>query len=179
MRSQAPSPWYHHRWPWFIVAVLGISVVLSLAMLALALNGQDSPVPDRYYDAGKGVARDLAADVRAQQLDQRAELTFDSLTGEVRLRLSGGSQPDSLQLNLIAATQAERDLHLRLSRAFQGQKGISEYRGQLSEAVSGRFTLELLGASREGEWRCYERKTVVPDRLLTLGAEPVGGAPSP
>lgn len=179
MSAQTSSRWYHHRWPWFIVTVLGTSVALSLAMLALALNGQDSPVPDRYYDAGKGVDRSLGTDMRAQQLDQRAELNVDSVTGEVHLRLRGRSQPAFVELNLIAATQAERDRHLRLTRISHGPKGVSEYRGQLSEAVNGRFTVELLGTGLEGDWRRYEQKMLVPDRPLTLGDAPLGGALTP
>lgn len=177
MSAQASSRWYRHRWPWFMVTVLGSSVALSLVMLALALNGQDSRIPDRHYDAGRGVNRALDADLRAQRLDQHAELRFDSLTGEVRLRLRGRSQPDFLELNLIAPTQAERDRHLSLTRIAQDSKEVSEYRGQLGEAVAGRFTLELLGADAEGAWRRYEQKMLLPDRPLTLGEAPVEGVP--
>jgi hypothetical protein len=41
-----PSPWYHHFWPWFIVLLLGISVIASLYTVSLAyqLGDIESPV---------------------------------------------------------------------------------------------------------------------------------------
>jgi len=42
--SEHPSPWFHHFWPWFIVALLGISVLGSLATVAIAYRYGDSEV---------------------------------------------------------------------------------------------------------------------------------------
>ena len=30
------SPWFHHFWPWFIVLLLGISVIASLYTVSIA-----------------------------------------------------------------------------------------------------------------------------------------------
>ncbi|HPG29005.1 MAG: FixH family protein [Spirochaetaceae bacterium] len=38
------SPWYRNFWPWFIVALLGTSVVGSLVTVAIALDQADVDV---------------------------------------------------------------------------------------------------------------------------------------
>lgn len=171
--------WYRHRWPWFIIALLGGSVAGSLGLLILAVKTQDAVVHDQYRDAGKGVDRDLTADLLARKLGQRAELELDSLTGEVRLRLRGASKPERLKLNLVAPTQAERDLHLGLQRGPSATRGVTEYRGQFEGPVAGRRRVELLGESNEGTWRIYELEWLLPDHLITLGDDALSGSLAP
>lgn len=38
------SPWYRNFWPWFIVCLLGISVVGSLMTVAIAYHNRDVDV---------------------------------------------------------------------------------------------------------------------------------------
>lgn len=40
-----PSPWYQHFWPWFIVLLLGISVIASLYTVSLAYRLGDIESP--------------------------------------------------------------------------------------------------------------------------------------
>jgi hypothetical protein len=42
--SESPTPWFHHFWPWFIVALLGISVLGSLTTVAIAYRYGDVEV---------------------------------------------------------------------------------------------------------------------------------------
>lgn len=177
--KNACSRWYSHRWPWFIVALLGGSVAGSIGLLVLAINTQDAVVHDHYRDAGKGVDRELGADLLARKLGQRAELELDSLTGEVRLRLRGASKPERLALNLVAPAQAERDLHLALLRGPSAARGITQYRGQFEGQVTGRRLVELLGESPEGTWRIYEQEWLLPDHPITLGDDALSGALAP
>jgi hypothetical protein len=173
------TAWYRHRWPWFIVSLLGGSVLLSGTMLVLAIRGQDSLVNDRYYDAGKGINRELSQDLLAHQLGQQAELVFDSLTGEVRLRLRGSSKPAQVRLNVISPTQPERDQAVRLVRSSASTRGIADYRGQLAEPVEGRHSLELLGNSKQGTWRLYDQARLVPDHSVNLGDDAPAAALKP
>jgi len=53
-----PSPWYHHFWPWFIVLLLGISVIASLYTVSLAYQLGDiesPPSPPRELEAAPSV----------------------------------------------------------------------------------------------------------------------------
>lgn len=38
------TPWYRHFWPWFIVALLGVSVAGSLVTVAIAYHYRDVDV---------------------------------------------------------------------------------------------------------------------------------------
>ncbi|WP_407310881.1 FixH family protein [Pseudomonas sp. nanlin1] len=166
--TPAASPWYRHRWPWILIALLGGSVTLSLATVAIAVKHPVDLVSDNYYDAGKGINRALDRERLAQALHLRATLQVDALTGEVALRLQGDSLPASLALNLISPTQPSQDRHLTLHRDPAGR-----YIGQLNDAVAGRRFVELLGEDAGHAWRLFEEERVIPGRALTLGDEPL------
>ncbi len=38
------APWYRHFWPWFIVGLLGVSVVASVATVVIAFRNPDPVV---------------------------------------------------------------------------------------------------------------------------------------
>ena len=42
--SDAGTSWFHHFWPWFIVCLLGVSVVASLSTVVIAVRYADSEV---------------------------------------------------------------------------------------------------------------------------------------
>ena len=171
--TTASSPWYKHRWPWIIIAILACSVTLTLAMVTIAVNNPDNLVTDNYYEAGKGINRSLDRELRAQALKLRASITLDDLTGEVDLRLEGASQPATLELNLVSPTQPQKDRRVILRRT-DAQQG--RYIGHLDQPVSGRRFVELLGDEQARTWRLFEEEQVRPARPLTLGDEPLQGA---
>jgi hypothetical protein len=171
--ATASSPWYKHLWPWIIIAILACSVTLTLAMVTIAVNNPDNLVTDNYYEAGKGINRSLDRELLAQALKQRASITLDDLTGEVDLRLSGASQPATLELNLVSPTQPQKDRRVILRR---NDAEPGRYIGHLDQPVSGRRFVELLGDEQARTWRLFEEEQVRPARTLTLGDEPLQGA---
>jgi hypothetical protein len=169
----AHSPWHRHRWPWIIIAVLGGSVCLTLAMVVIAVRHPDNLVVDNYYEAGKGINRALDRELLARRLNLRASVRLDDLTGEVAVRLEGASQPASLQLRLISPTQPDQDRLVTLNLSA-GQPG--RYVGALADRVEGRRFIELLGLQEGQPWRLFEEETLRPGQPLRLGDEPVQGA---
>ncbi|MCY1460257.1 hypothetical protein D9M71_778030 [compost metagenome] len=103
----------------------------------------------------------------------RASVHLDGMTGEVDLRLSGDSQPKTLELNLISPTQPEKDRKITLTRSETEQ---GRYIGQLSDKIEGRRFVELLGTQDEHIWRMFEEEPVSHDKDLLLGDEPLQGA---
>ncbi|WP_122583094.1 FixH family protein [Pseudomonas viridiflava] len=171
--ATAASPWYGHLWPWIIIAMLGGSVVLSLTMAGIAINHPDNLVTDNYYEAGKGINRSINREILAQTLKLRASLHLDDVTGEAELHLSGNSNPERLELNLISPTQPDRDRRVFLTRS-PSQAG--RYVGQLQDRVEGRRFVELLGSEGGQTWRLFEEEWLGHDRTLTLGDEPLQAA---
>ncbi|CAM3106231.1 hypothetical protein BZK31_05915 [Pseudomonas floridensis] len=168
--ASASSPWYKHLWPWIIIGILSGSVLLSLTMAGIAISHPDTLVADNYYEAGKGINRSIDREALAETLKLRASLRMDDLTGEVTLRLSGNSNPDRLELNLISPTQPDKDRRVFLNRS-PSQAG--RYVGQLQDRVDGRRFIELLGAEGGQAWRLFEEEWAAPERTLTLGDEPL------
>lgn len=171
--ANAASPWYKHLWPWIIIGILACSVTLTLSMVTIAVNNPDNLVNDNYYEAGKGINRSLDRERLAQTLQQRASMHLDDLTGEVELRLSGNSQPATLELNLISPTQPEKDRKIILTRSESEQ---GRYIGQLADDVEGRRFVELLGIQDDQTWRLFEEEEVSHSKDLLLGDEPLQGA---
>lgn len=171
--ATATSPWYKHLWPWIIIGVLATSVTLSLTMVTIAVNNPDNLVNDNYYEAGKGINRSLDRELLAQTLNLKAAVNLDELTGEVDLRLSGDSQPQTLELNLISPTQPQKDRKIALT---QSANEAGRYVGQLNDKVEGRRFVELLGNQGERVWRLFEEEDVSHGQVLILGDEALKGA---
>jgi hypothetical protein len=171
--ANAASPWYKHLWPWIIIGILTCSVTLTLSMVTIAVKNPDNLVNDNYYEAGKGINRSLDRELLAQTLLMHANVHLDEVTGEVDLRLTGNSQPKTLELNLISPTQPEKDRKITLTRSETEQ---GRYIGQMSDKVDGRRFVELLGVQDDKTWRMFEEEQISPDKNLLLGDEPLQGA---
>lgn len=137
--TQTPSqPWYRQFWPWFLVVVPGISVILSVSMLTLAINTEDSPVVDDYYKQGRAINLDLAKQEKASNLGIRSQLTVND--NQVVLSFSQG-EPESGQALEIAfhhATLIDQDFVLLLTR-----DALGNYRGSHSVAINGKWYVRL------------------------------------
>jgi hypothetical protein len=171
--ANASSPWYKHLWPWIIIGILACSVTLTLSMVTIAIKNPDNLVNDNYYEAGKGINRSLDRELLAKSLNLRASVRLDELTGETDLRLTGDSQPETVELNLISPTQPEKDRKITLARSASEP---GRYVGQLSDKVEGRRFVELLGEQNGQTWRLFEEEQVLNGKELQLGDEPLQGA---
>ena len=166
MSEQNPSPtkpWYKQFWPWFILFLLGYSVVQGLTLLTIATKNPPGLISDDYYDVGKGINTSLEREDLAARLQLKADLVLDNDKGTVQLQLQGFSNPPQLVLNLISPTQAEKDRRVILQPKSDGL-----YQGFLQDSVSGRRFVELLGQEGGQPWHLYVEKEVIPGQPLTL-----------
>lgn len=157
-------PWYKEFWAWFLLILLGSSVTLSISLVVVAVRTADSLVVTNYYDAGKGINQSLVREQHAQNLALRATLIVDNVMGTAVLTLEGNSRPELLTLNLISPTQAEKDRQIILQR-IEG----NHYSGNLSDAITGRRFVELLGTEGADTWRLFEEETVASGHPILLG----------
>jgi len=81
------TPWYRHRWPWFLIAGPGIVIVASFVTLGLAIKSDDGLVADDYYKQGLTINRTLAQSDLAGSLGLVAKLRWQD--GELKC----GSSP--------------------------------------------------------------------------------------
>ena len=160
------APWYKQFWPWFLIALLGYSIIRGLAMLVIAINNPPGLISDDYYDVGKGINQSLEREQLAKTLQLQASLSLDNQRGVAELQLQGHSIPAQLILNLVSPTQPERDRRIVLQHQQQGR-----YTGYLQDAVEGRRFIELLGQEGEKNWRLFEDELLQPGQSIQLGDE--------
>ncbi|WP_355659737.1 FixH family protein [Halomonas salifodinae] len=148
MESHPVSPWYKQFWPWFMLIILGASMISSTTFLVLSIRTADGIVQEDYYEHGRSINMVLAKQQRAAELGLSARLQVDDLTGDVLLDLDGDSRPETLALRLIFPTQDDRDQELTL-RHQQGGRYIA----QLDERLAYRWYLQLQPTGESPEWR--------------------------
>lgn len=157
-------PWYKEVWPWFILGILGMSVVLGTSMLVIATKNPPGLLSDNYYDVGKGINTSLEREELAERLQLKAGFALDNERGTVALQLQGHSNPPQLVLNLISPTQPERDRRVVLQA-----QGDGSYAGNLLDAVEGRRFVELIGQEGGKDWRLFEEEQLVGGQRFQLG----------
>ncbi len=158
------GPWYRHPWPWFIVGMLGSTVVAGIATVVIAVRGADSLVVDDYYREGKAINRRIEADREAASRQAKALLRVqDGVV--VRLDIQGEA-PDALVLELSHVTRAELDRRLRLVRT---DPGLYSTDGPLP---AGRYHATLRAAGDEQGWRLRRRIELPRDAEIPM--EPTG-----
>ncbi|MFD3300096.1 FixH family protein [Aquipseudomonas alcaligenes] len=163
--QQTPvNPWYKEVWVWFILGILGLSVVLGTSMLVIATNNPPGLLSDNYYDVGKGINTSLEREGLAARLQLKADLVLDNDKGTVQLQLQGFSNPPQLVLNLISPTQPERDRRVVMQAQADGS-----YTGNLLDAVEGRRFVELIGQEGGKDWRLFEEEQLASGQRIHLG----------
>lgn len=137
--TQTPrQTWYTQFWPWFLIVVPAISVVLSLTMLTLAINTEDSPVVDDYYKQGKAINLDLAKQENAHTLGIKTQLNINDNQVALSFLQGGPGSGEALELAFYHATIKDQDFVLLLTR-----DAVGNYRAQHSLAIKGRWNLVL------------------------------------
>ncbi|ALO47204.1 FixH family protein [Pseudohongiella spirulinae] len=100
------QPWYRHRWPWILISVPVISVILGVVLLTIAFNNPAILVVDNYYSEGRAINQSLAMDDAATERGISANL---QLSGDGFRVTLNGSDDAALRLFIYHATDPQRD----------------------------------------------------------------------
>lgn len=141
------KPAWRQFWFWFILGPPLAAVGMGVAMISLAVSGEDSRVVDNYYQAGRSIHKEFARERRAAELGLDATVAVDRANGQVTVRLTeSGVSPEQLRIRLAHATHEDRDRELTVTR-----DGTGLYRGRIGAEVTGRHYLHL--EPIDGDWR--------------------------
>jgi len=156
------TPWYRHRWPWFLIAGPGIVIVASFVTLGLAIKSDDGLVADDYYKQGLTINRTLAQSDLAGSLGLVAKLRWQD--GRIEMRLvtkSSDSLPARLRLTIAHPTRAGLDQTLMLA----GRDGL--YGGALASLPQGHW--QVLIEDEAATWRITGLALLKPGAEVEFG----------
>ncbi|WP_016916184.1 FixH family protein [Vreelandella stevensii] len=149
MSNTPIQPWYKQFWPWFLLALLSSSIVVSTTFAVLSVKTADGMVvQEDYYEHGKAINMILAKQERANELGLSAELRIDPLTSDIVLDLTGDDRPETLYLTLIFPTQDDRDQEFVLQHVREGR-----YITQGPDNLRYRWYIQLQPQQTDADWR--------------------------
>lgn len=105
--SEQSLPWYRYGWPWFLISIPLVSIMLGCMMLYLAMQTNNSLVVDDYYKQGKGINLRIERDREASLLGLSAVFTpsAEGLIIQVNQQIPE-SLPEGLEVKAAALQQA-------------------------------------------------------------------------
>ncbi|MDN4501472.1 FixH family protein [Alteromonadaceae bacterium BrNp21-10] len=158
------QPWYKQFWPWFLITVPIITVIMSGYLIVLAFNTEDSMVIDDYYKEGKAINLQLAKIKRAKALNIRGQLFIE----EQALRLSLDSNPpldgSALTLDFHHPTLERLDFSLLLTLNAKG-----EYTAPLETTLSGKWSLTL--SPFDNDWKLQQAVSLPRQGAIVLDTQ--------
>lgn len=162
--SETALPWYRHGWPWILIAIPAVAVVLGIAMLAIAIGTDDGLVADDYYKRGLAINQTLERVARGEALGLAA-LVDVTPEGAVALRVirvnDAAALPPTLQFRLAHPTRAGAD---RVAVLVRGSDGT--YAGRIAPSAAGRWQVIV----EAQDWRLPAVPVTGELRGVRLGA---------
>ena len=131
-------PWYKEFWPWFLIAVPIVTLIMGGVLLKLAISTEDSLVVDDYYKEGKAINATLDKEALARKRNITTDLTIGN--GSIALKFHSGipQEGNALKLSFYHVTLEERDISVLLSRDASGI-----YRGFIEQNMDGKWRVSL------------------------------------
>lgn len=138
MTQSDTSPWYKQFWPWFIITIPLISIILSVTMLNLAINTEDSLVIDDYYKEGKAINMELSKvqEARVRNIETSLLVVDDKIT--LTFNSGAPASGEALALQFYHSTLQTNDFSILLTRDASGI-----YRATAEKNISGKWTITL------------------------------------
>ena len=155
-RSSAKRHWTREPMVWMVIAIPLISVIMGMAMIAIAVTNHDGLVVDDYYKRGLEINEVLEREARAAELALAANVEFEPSSNRVLVSLSGGpafEEPADIQLGFYHATRKAEDRVLSLRRDARGV-----YSAPMPSLPAGRWYV----SAETPEWR-LNRVVVFPE----------------
>jgi hypothetical protein len=162
------EPWYRQFWPWFIISLLGFSVIASLSTVWISLQTTDSLVLKSDDGIQIVAERRISAERLANELNLAALLAIDLDTGAVSAAMRAGvldEAPAVLELEFTHPAFANRDQLITLHRAQPDAEGNPIWSGHFVEVPDGRWYVTLRSGDEwrlSGEWQGQASLTMRP-----------------
>ena len=160
------TPWYTHRWPWFLM--IGPASVLVAGSFAawLALGHPDAMVVDDYYKQGKAINQDLRRDRVAGAMRLSVRMRYEG--GRLQGRIESFGRPLNVPFTIRLAhpTLPQRDLSLPVRPDANGAFSVPL---PVLEHTHWQAVIE----GKPGDWRLAKGWSWPRQQELAIVADPV------
>ncbi|MBU2976858.1 FixH family protein [Alteromonas sp. C1M14] len=157
------TPWYKQFWPWFLIFVPVITVIMGGVLMYFATSTQDSLVIDDYYKEGKAINASLDKETRAKTLNITTELNVDGDRVAVTFHSGIPADGSAILITFYHVTLEALDTSLLLTRDAAGV-----YRGVAERPLEGKWRVTLSPLNEE--WK-------IQNTLLLPLSQPVSFNP--
>lgn len=160
VRSTSGRAWYRQFWPWFLIGLPALSIVVSVTTMVLAVGNADPLVVDDWYKRGLAINQDIDRAAAAARRGIAATVAFDA-AGALVVHLDGDVDDEALTVSLQHPTIAARDRSYVLV-----QTEPRTYRVAAPDLAAGRWYVAIESAS--GSWRLAGPAALGPDVAARL-----------
>jgi len=154
-KSDKPSPWYTHRWPWLLMLGPAAAVVAGIHTTWLAYSHPDALVAGDYYKQGQAINQDLRRERAAAALGLSLRLQYLPAAGKLDGVISGNGtagKNEMLRLRLVHSTLPEKDMEMAVQPGADGAFSVA-----LPMLNQARWSIMLENMERDwrlvGDWR--------------------------
>ena len=172
MHTDTPiEPWYKQFWPWFILFLLGYSVVQGLTLLTIATKNPPGLISDDYYDVGKGINQSLKREDLAKRLGEHpyaAGERFTAADTQLGAGIQGFESSQASPAVAIGTAQGQRRADtdaLQLAGAYGAGFSVDQHDGtanqfKLNTSASGLTANDVLIACDYRQSTVFNASTV-------------------
>ena len=148
IRVGSGKPWYREPWPWILIAIPAVSVILGIVMVVLAVRTNDGLVTGDYYRQGLAINRVLEREAKARALGIQASIGFDPSRTLIHAIIAGDVRRDRvLRISFSHPTRAGLDREAVLS-----PDGTGTWRGRIAPLAAAEKWHVIVEEPRTG-WR--------------------------
>lgn len=160
MTTSTNLPWYKQFWPWFLITVPIITLIVCALLITAAVSTQDSLVVDDYYKAGKTINQQFEKVERARFLAIQTNLQIDDHSVLIDFVRSRPSTGEALKLDFHHTTLAKKDFEVLLTQDAKGN-----FRGNIDRDITGKWRITL--SPLDQEWKIthtlsFPRAGIIP-----------------
>ncbi|MCU4674530.1 FixH family protein [Catenovulum sp. 2E275] len=135
--QSSTSPWYKEPWPWVLIAIILIPMLVAAVRLSIYNDYKVEMVVDDYYKKGKSINQEFAREKLAKTYNLSALVNFTE---------------HNIVLDLNHNEQAPEIASLIIS-FYHSTQGFKDFNLMATARADGKFTAVLPEKDLSGKWQ--------------------------
>ncbi|EWH12276.1 hypothetical protein DS2_01105 [Catenovulum agarivorans DS-2] len=154
MTNEDVRPWYKEPWPWVLIAIILIPVLVAAVRLSIYREYKVEMVVDDYYKKGKAINQEFDREKLASEYGIAifADITDDSIVLDLNANRKA-PRPASLIVSFYHATQSVKDQSVMATQRADGK-----YSAILDKSTAGKWQLTI--EPHDKKWKVQKTITL-------------------